>query len=484
MAARSARTPSKARRLGSYLVSLAVHGSVLLSLGPCLPTVPTAMRVQRLAPPGLDADSPRDPAGPADGALHDAETAQALPSDRPWDPSLDRADPPHTPADPLPDSAPESPHDRPPDSPHDRPPNRPRDTPQADLPEEPPEEPPDDVVHVVHTTAPGDRPDEAEAESAHDQDAVAAHAPVLALEEGPDRPERLESAAQRVAAGEPGSASRAAAGGASAHGPSAPTRGAAGAQAATGGDDIPMGPDPDWWHPIATRIPPATPRAQLDGERIRDRVEEPADGSVDGDEVPVVAETPPEEALDPLVEPSDAVADGTEGVDAGQGTVDAGEQDPAVAEAPDALTEAQDGVADARIDGQAQDGRDPTLESRLAPASSHQTVVDAVEGPQARVSALATERGAWIQEVDAVVRERWASRELPVHLQGIGLRGEATVQFVIQPNGRTSEPVLVRRSGNEWLDAYALDAIPPKVPKMPRTLEPVAVEHRITFRYR
>jgi outer membrane biosynthesis protein TonB len=115
-------------------------------------------------------------------------------------------------------------------------------------------------------------------------------------------------------------------------------------------------------------------------------------------------------------------------------------------------------------------------------ATSEQLVIDALEGP-GQVNTVATARGAYIQRVDALVRVRWAERDLPAQLRGIGIRGSVTVGFDIRSNGKTHNVGIVAHSGNEWLDLLAHGAIPPRLPKVPKEVSGAGLRHEITFHY-
>ncbi|HHO51401.1 MAG TPA: TonB family protein, partial [Deltaproteobacteria bacterium] len=116
--------------------------------------------------------------------------------------------------------------------------------------------------------------------------------------------------------------------------------------------------------------------------------------------------------------------------------------------------------------------------------SSPQAVADVPIAWTTAVSTIGTPLGAWIQRCEALIAQRWRSRDLDPHARALGLQGQVTVRYVIQGTGRVSEAKVTRSSGNANLDQMALDAIPAKLPRLPRGLRSVPLHHQITLRYR
>lgn len=367
---------------------------------------------------------------------------------------------------------------------------------------EPPRRP--EVVRVVHTEAPGQRPDQALAESRHDQDAEALRrSPVLSDRLGPTSPSSPASsavgAAEAAVTGAPRPPPSAAPD--PVPSPTAPPPPPAAASwwdtlrpylpalpgapwaAAEGGDRAPVAePVPPVPVPPLP-VPPLPVPAESNGEPVSEpRPAPPTEGAA-----PEAADAPPATPVPPRPEslataPSEAPPHPP--VDRHVDPSVDRPVDPPVAPAPEASdAERADAVAD--VAGTTLDGaRAATVDAARAVASSHQTVIDAEVAEAPQVATRATDRGAWVQAIDEVVRAHWTDQEFPAHLAAMGVRGDTTVRFTVQPNGRTGEVTLVRRSGNETLDAIALAAIPERVPRMPAGIELVAIEHEITFRYR
>lgn len=116
--------------------------------------------------------------------------------------------------------------------------------------------------------------------------------------------------------------------------------------------------------------------------------------------------------------------------------------------------------------------------------SAPQTVVDVPIAWKTAVSTIGTPLGAWIQRSEALIVQRWHSHDLDPHDRALGLQGQVTVHYVTQGTGRVSEVQVTRSSGNPSLDQMALDAIPTKLPRLPRELRGEPLHHQITLRYR
>ncbi len=95
-----------------------------------------------------------------------------------------------------------------------------------------------------------------------------------------------------------------------------------------------------------------------------------------------------------------------------------------------------------------------------------------------------TPLGAWLQRAESLIVERWRGSDLDAHAKAMGLQGLVTVRYVVQGSGRVSEARVTRSSGNASLDQMALDAIPPRLPRLPREQRGEPLPHQITLRYR
>lgn len=85
-------------------------------------------------------------------------------------------------------------------------------------------------------------------------------------------------------------------------------------------------------------------------------------------------------------------------------------------------------------------------------------------GDVTALSARATPLGRYLAEVDAVLRARW---KVPVELRALGYAGVTVVQVTVDRSGRVRELAITGRSPFPELDAYALAAVPPRLPPLP-----------------
>src|SRR5690606_26679917 len=85
------------------------------------------------------------------------------------------------------------------------------------------------------------------------------------------------------------------------------------------------------------------------------------------------------------------------------------------------------------------------------------------------VSAVGGPLGAYEATVRAAVVARWTSGPVPVEATLVD-RHEVTLRFRILRSGEVVDVVLVKGSGVPALDAVALAAIPPRLPRFPRNL--------------
>jgi len=212
-------------------------------------------------------------------------------------------------------------------------------------------------------------------------------------------------------------------------------------------DRAPEALAPSWWAPIASRVRPTGSEAA------------PSEEGSDAQALEVAAREPP----DPVqIE-----------VEAQDGASETGEE--AVVDEADAVVEAIDegplGMARASVGTAGSEARSPL------------SVIDAARGDRPLVNAAATERGAYVQRVNERVMERF-NRPLPIHLRDVQVRGAVTVRIVIQPGGRVDGVEVVKSSGDAWLDVFARDSIPPRLPRIPRELpqQPLVLDLVLNYR--
>ena len=103
---------------------------------------------------------------------------------------------------------------------------------------------------------------------------------------------------------------------------------------------------------------------------------------------------------------------------------------------------------------------------------------------QAAVETVGTPLGVWVARAEQRITTRWGGLDLEPHERALGLQGQVTVRYVVAPNGRVSEVGIARSSGNDQLDRMALDAIPTRLPRLPRERRDRPLHHQITLRYR
>jgi len=101
------------------------------------------------------------------------------------------------------------------------------------------------------------------------------------------------------------------------------------------------------------------------------------------------------------------------------------------------------------------------------------------------VRVLRTERAVYLDKVYDLLWERWnPSADLTLSQRALGVTGNVTVRFVIEPSGKIRHKEVVKKSGNAYLDYLALDAIPRRLPRFHSDLERVPITHEVTFRMR
>jgi TonB family protein len=398
---------------------------------------------------------------------------------------------------------------------------------QRRLPQPPaPEQEDPDKVRFARTERDEAAPERMDAISAHDQQAeVATRAPVLSdqpgfptpLSQGPSdlsasptmerRPGDVEAAMGNHTQPPDGAAVRGGGGGAEkptprvADGEGIPTDGggtspggalggghagavAAGPPAARAEVAVtaPEGPDPtlvaarpvpSWWQPTAMRIAP--------------------------DPRPSVAEGAPAAAA--LAAPARAPVERT-GARRGTGGTEAAVEAPSVPEASTGQGArrriAAPGTADPVDELRRDLGFGPLDRDKLAPrpawagelyqqgasSTSPQVALDVPVDWKTAISTRGTALGMYVQRAEELIAARWNSQDLDAHSRAVGLQGDVTVRYKVTPDGRTTDRVIVRSSGNPILDRMAVASIPARLPRFPKDLERKPLQHEITLHYR
>jgi TonB family protein len=120
----------------------------------------------------------------------------------------------------------------------------------------------------------------------------------------------------------------------------------------------------------------------------------------------------------------------------------------------------------------------------LADSSPQVALADLHVDWQTSVSTRETPLGQYIARATAAIDARWRTADLDPHSRALGIQGDVTVRYLIHPDGRTSDVVVVRKSGNPTLDQLAIQAIPARLDRFPRELGKTPIIHEITLRYR
>ncbi|TVQ90090.1 MAG: hypothetical protein EA397_14155 [Deltaproteobacteria bacterium] len=102
----------------------------------------------------------------------------------------------------------------------------------------------------------------------------------------------------------------------------------------------------------------------------------------------------------------------------------------------------------------------------------------------ARITTADTPLGRYRADLDEIIAANWLASDLPIHERSMGVQGDTTVIFRVKRNGKVQNKHLTQRSGFDALDQLAFDAIPDKLPKVPRELGMRFVYHRYIFHYR
>jgi TonB family protein len=99
------------------------------------------------------------------------------------------------------------------------------------------------------------------------------------------------------------------------------------------------------------------------------------------------------------------------------------------------------------------------------------------------VSALGTELGAYLHEVDLRIAKGWNEADLLMEDRALGIQGRVTLTIQIRASGKVARVDLTASSGNPRLDEMAKQAIPRRFKGFPRELDIQGIAHRLTLRY-
>jgi TonB family protein len=265
----------------------------------------------------------------------------------------------------------------------------------------------------------------------------------------------------------------------------APAEAGGGASGAEGPPPAPLGTEPPpaagWWKPAAARIvvPPSAPAAAAvvaplpteadarapvlrpDRKTRRGGTERPD---------PIDEEAPEQERDQLLPDPGDPT--------------DSPEAEAPVETFLDLRAElGWGGVADTRAPPRRTT---PGVESEDGhlPTSPQITAADLAIAEVVFVEAVDTPLGRYRGVLDEEIRANWLASDLSVHDRALGLQGDTTLEFRVVAGGRVEAKRIVRSSGIPALDALALDAVPERLPRIPKELGMTVLYHRYTFRYR
>ena len=97
-------------------------------------------------------------------------------------------------------------------------------------------------------------------------------------------------------------------------------------------------------------------------------------------------------------------------------------------------------------------------------------------GPSTQVNARRTPLGEYVAQIEDEIRDTWV---LPLELRAMGVQGNVEVIFTVNRRGRVIQKTISRHSGNTALDSAALDAVPPRLQRIPRALG----QRQISFSY-
>lgn len=99
------------------------------------------------------------------------------------------------------------------------------------------------------------------------------------------------------------------------------------------------------------------------------------------------------------------------------------------------------------------------------------------------IVAMRTEDGEYRKILDEIISSNWMAQDLPHSSQASGLQGATVVDFIIKRSGRVSRLHLRVTSGHKLLDEIALNAVPKRLPRIPKSLKYRKMKHRYIFHY-
>jgi TonB family protein len=112
-------------------------------------------------------------------------------------------------------------------------------------------------------------------------------------------------------------------------------------------------------------------------------------------------------------------------------------------------------------------------------AAVHASTLEAEASAVTSASARGTPLGVYLAQVEALVIGRWAAVDPPIEAL-LAVR-PVVVSFRLHRTGEVTDLTLVQSSGEPAVDALAVSAIPDRVPRFPRDVEPDVVAQKVTL---
>ncbi len=160
-----------------------------------------------------------------------------------------------------------------------------------------------------------------------------------------------------------------------------------------------------------------------------------------------------------------------------------------VTEARDAVDELQAALGLTPVDHaeiQRSTPTEATIRSRFDPDGSNQTVLD--DDTPFRdvvfINTRTTALGAYMDEVDTILKRRWYERDLSLEDRARGIGGRVTVAFYVSRRGKVNDVTLLQSSGHPDLDALAIAAVPKRLPAPGRRIPGGRLALKFQFDYR